>query len=503
RVYVVRRRGRDIAFGAGQYAPESNEGQRLLAHELAHTIQQGASKQSPARFRSVRPDISPGRDVRQIQRQPNKAITGGKLTPNPKCPKGASAAGSTAAGAAKFDVTSAKNGAPCACLLVIHNNEENARKTAELMHQHCAYNLALVLSGGATRCVRLPGHGAENFDPNEFFDPEIVKQCVNDEALCRNFLTTKSGTTDRAEIDRFVQIKFYLAVKDCSNSFSLPVIALHNNAIEDTKDYQKGKAGKDVKDLKLDIAKGKKEDDEKNIKPLKEALKKKFDEATQKALTDIGGKTNIFRWCASEELSRCHIGDPDRPDHVIWVTNKKDFDELSKKDVNVVLQDDPSRVGKESQTDLSTLFLSLKDIMGAKLDAEITRLQLEIGALAALYVKHLLEVTNIIIKGVTEGSADHQLMIVLHAVLDSLFKQMTARRTAIEAVKKEKERFGGLRFINIETPLDRLASQTDVGRKESYEFIVASLRAIGLHCCGGKEAEAEAKVKEGLTLKRP
>ncbi|HEV7590721.1 MAG TPA: DUF4157 domain-containing protein [Longimicrobium sp.] len=33
--------GRDIAFGAGQYAPHSREGRRLIAHELAHTVQQG------------------------------------------------------------------------------------------------------------------------------------------------------------------------------------------------------------------------------------------------------------------------------------------------------------------------------------------------------------------------------------------------------------------------------------------------------------------------------
>ena len=32
--------GRDITFGTGQYAPESSEGQRLLAHELTHVAQQ-------------------------------------------------------------------------------------------------------------------------------------------------------------------------------------------------------------------------------------------------------------------------------------------------------------------------------------------------------------------------------------------------------------------------------------------------------------------------------
>jgi hypothetical protein len=33
--------GRDIVFGAGQYQPQTNEGKRLLAHELTHVIQQG------------------------------------------------------------------------------------------------------------------------------------------------------------------------------------------------------------------------------------------------------------------------------------------------------------------------------------------------------------------------------------------------------------------------------------------------------------------------------
>ncbi len=31
--------GRDVVFGAGRYAPETNEGARLLAHELAHVVQ--------------------------------------------------------------------------------------------------------------------------------------------------------------------------------------------------------------------------------------------------------------------------------------------------------------------------------------------------------------------------------------------------------------------------------------------------------------------------------
>jgi uncharacterized protein DUF4157/annexin-like protein len=40
RAYTV---GRDVVFAAGQYAPTSSAGQELIAHELAHVVQQGAS----------------------------------------------------------------------------------------------------------------------------------------------------------------------------------------------------------------------------------------------------------------------------------------------------------------------------------------------------------------------------------------------------------------------------------------------------------------------------
>jgi pyrrolidone-carboxylate peptidase len=36
--------GSNVVFGAGQYAPASSDGRRLLAHELAHVAQQGASR---------------------------------------------------------------------------------------------------------------------------------------------------------------------------------------------------------------------------------------------------------------------------------------------------------------------------------------------------------------------------------------------------------------------------------------------------------------------------
>src|SRR6266705_6707760 len=39
--------GRDIVFGAGQYAPHSTAGRRILAHELVHVLQQSGGLASP------------------------------------------------------------------------------------------------------------------------------------------------------------------------------------------------------------------------------------------------------------------------------------------------------------------------------------------------------------------------------------------------------------------------------------------------------------------------
>ena len=51
--------GNDIVFGAGRYAPESNEGRRLLAHELTHVLQQS--------------------DAQMLQRQPLDLIRVGRI----------------------------------------------------------------------------------------------------------------------------------------------------------------------------------------------------------------------------------------------------------------------------------------------------------------------------------------------------------------------------------------------------------------------------------------
>jgi hypothetical protein len=53
-------RGRDIVFRQGAYSPETREGRHLLAHELAHVVQQATTPSAPALQRQT-PEPEPPR----------------------------------------------------------------------------------------------------------------------------------------------------------------------------------------------------------------------------------------------------------------------------------------------------------------------------------------------------------------------------------------------------------------------------------------------------------
>jgi hypothetical protein len=95
--------GRDIVFGPGQFAPGTHAGRRLLAHELAHVVQQGGGAPldgaSERAARADRTGISqPGPKI--LQRQPAPAA------PTDDAPKGNAPAAATS-GAPKTAVPAA------------------------------------------------------------------------------------------------------------------------------------------------------------------------------------------------------------------------------------------------------------------------------------------------------------------------------------------------------------------------------------------------------------
>jgi hypothetical protein len=60
RAYTV---GRNVVFGAGQYDPAGESGRRLLAHELAHVVQQGSAGPTPSLQRQASAGPTPSREA--------------------------------------------------------------------------------------------------------------------------------------------------------------------------------------------------------------------------------------------------------------------------------------------------------------------------------------------------------------------------------------------------------------------------------------------------------
>ena len=263
------------------------------------------------------------------------------------------------------------NGAACACLVFIHNNERNARLTAELLHRHCRYNLVIAEPDTGQRRIRLP-RNTGTVDPNELFPPDVIEQCVDDPQPCRDFVATNSASTDPRVIRQVVERQFFLALFDGSDGFRLPLVALHNNTVDDTAAFRTaapntaGVRGRTF---------GQAPDTDRGgtVRPLQELqdwLGANLSDSARSAMTGRRGTTNIFRWCLSPDVTRCHVGDPDQPDTVVWVTNEADFRRLSAQPINVVLQSGASASG-ESATDLSTLFLTARDAINTRADERI------------------------------------------------------------------------------------------------------------------------------------
>lgn len=424
--------GRDVVFAAGEYRPESATGRHLLAHELAHVVQQG----SAGVLRRA-----PGDDDAKAKK--------------------------ASAAAAKFshlEVRPSVKPDPCACLVFMHNEERNARKTAELMHANCAYNLAIVSPDRPGDREIVIGKGPATIDPNELFPPSVAEACRKDPAACADDVKKNAGAPTLAS----TQKQFFLAIDQCSNGFTLPVVALHNNSIDDTTQLR---ARKDkIKDpfdgVPTDIDKTAKPADGTKpadpVKALKAALKKqKFDTGP---LIDTKGKTNIFRWCAAGDISRCHIGDPHHPDNVVWVTNQKDFDRMKTQPINVAMQGAAAK-GGESETDLSTLFLTVAGLIGGEAWDRV-------GA-----IWHDLDVGEAGLSGSWEA-------------LGKMWDELAAGSEAM----------GKVRYINIETPATRpdKSITPEQHRVDQYRAVVATLKAAGLHCCGDDTAAAEKAIEDEL-----
>lgn len=531
RAYTV---GRHVVFGRGEGLDA--DGGRLLAHELVHVVQQSAATGlqrrgiSRADDRSEREaDAIADRVVRTPgPREPCRCGgPGGRSGGCAKCRRGRLDAGrglvapreigappparlqrqrrrgGTAAAAPHLDVRPSVNGEPCACLVFIHNDERNARLTAQLMHRHCSYNLAIIGPDDRRRRIRLPAHRG-TVDPNELFSRGVADECLDDPQPCRDYLTANAGSTDPAVVEGYVQRQFFLAIRECSNAFTLPVVALHNNSIGDTARYRARQGAVETTDVRrgtFDQAprpsgSGAESNPSRPLQELRDWLTDSFDEETTTRLTGRAGTTNIFRWCVSPDISRCHVGDPDHPDTVVWVTNEADFERLSRESVNVVLQSQASATG-ESATDLSTLFLVLRELIEGRYAPVIEGL--ESGA--EIEVDRIREILRELEQMRTYDDLTVDNTLSRLAEILEAFGGLLLRLLELALLFGERAvRLSRLRYLNIETPRSptRAGQTREQLRLESYAAIVEVLRAVGLHCCGDDPAAGERRVREGL-----
>ena len=436
RAYTV---GNHIVFGRGEYNPASSSGRWLLAHELAHVVQ-----------------ASDG----IIRRK-----------------------GKTAGDVPKLEFEPAVNQPPCACVVFVHNEERKARKTARLLHTNCRYNLAMVQDPDAlkARTIQVPKH-ADPVDPNSLFPADVIDACMGDEKACRDFLADKKTSTKPDEILGFAQRQYFLAVKDCSNGFKLPVVGLHNNALNDTATYRGNMGSKGVADLKLNVDKGGKTTGPDVLDTIRKRIKDKFGGAGEKETLDTPKTTNIYRWCKSDDIERCHIGNPEHPDNVVWVTNAADFDKLKTTNANVVFESQrPKPATSESAGDLSTMFV----LLGLRLADQ--------WSTQASIAKGIIE--ERVLDAVSDTLRPFLLLDPKPEDADAKTKKDKALSAALAAMDQLGGEFKNLRFANIETEGKGWGKESE--RVANYRAIVAVLTDLGIHCCD-VEGKGDAGVEAGL-----
>jgi hypothetical protein len=74
--------GRDVVFGTGQYAPGTIFGRRVLAHELAHVLQQGGTDSAPAFPAALSPDHTEDAHEQEAHQIAERVVSGTRLIPS-------------------------------------------------------------------------------------------------------------------------------------------------------------------------------------------------------------------------------------------------------------------------------------------------------------------------------------------------------------------------------------------------------------------------------------
>ncbi|MEQ1903082.1 MAG: DUF4157 domain-containing protein [Pirellulaceae bacterium] len=257
RAYTV---GSNVVFGAGQFAPQTNEGRQLLAHELTHVAQQSRSESTIQPSLVNSPDDAGEREAEMISQQ----VLAGEPVPAPR-----------AAPTALFQrkalnkvETDFQSGAK-ACVVHLHGEERTALAVAKEIRTRRCVNLVHLdtTQRNAKFEVDVPGETEKHIceaDPNRVFTDEglknhalKVKGChlASNPSIRTDVLKTvpkdekekkkveeankKAANVKSAafgEIKKFVQDEWGKKISECRGGDgssvrkgALPILAIHNN----------------------------------------------------------------------------------------------------------------------------------------------------------------------------------------------------------------------------------------------------------------------------------
>jgi hypothetical protein len=179
--------GPHVVFGAGQFAPQTNHGRRLLAHELTHVVQQSRSTSSlqPAVVNS--PDDAGEREAEAVSRQ----VADGKAVSRPSA-----ASASPVQRKAINKVETDFQPDAKACVVHLHGEERTALAVAkEIRTRRCVNLVHLDTTQRYVKFeVDVPGETEKHIceaDPNRVFTDEGLKHHALNDRGCR--LASNSG----------------------------------------------------------------------------------------------------------------------------------------------------------------------------------------------------------------------------------------------------------------------------------------------------------------------
>lgn len=218
--------GREVVFASGQYAPQTSKGNRLLAHELVHVLQQKSTNsiaQSPLTV-----NHPSGADEIEADYFANQIIDSSRLeaTVSSKSLSIQRTVDAQVERNFQSDPTSAR-----VCLAHLHADERNAFSTAQNIHSRFCSNLVYINNARNRRCVNISGLSSScKADPNRLFTSSWENQAFTSNCSCPVGLRPAA----RRQLSPF-RNQLIDAIGRCRGGSggnldgSLPVIAFHNN----------------------------------------------------------------------------------------------------------------------------------------------------------------------------------------------------------------------------------------------------------------------------------